>query len=558
MAAEGENETLPTTTPTSTTPVPEEDKPKEITKRSLRLDIWQKMREMKLSPLRRFSIFNKIPNFTGADEAAEKLAQTEEFKKANTIKVNIDLAQQHVKLEVLKAGKTLLVPPAQQSPNVYAKIKCSNMSELDAATQKKIIKLQGPPDTFEEIGMTGTEKIDMVVVGSCAVSRQGYRIGKGNGYVDLDIAILNELGLITKDTLIVTTVHDVQVFDTLPEELFKNYDLPLDLIVTPTEVIRVEKKLRRSTGIQWHLLSSRRLDIVPVLKCMKEDQEKAGKVIELKSDDTDVESFRQKANQRRTLRQSQSTQKRRRRSSRRVDPNLYNDRTGNHDDAGDKTDGETADEGKAVRKRPQRRWNYQRNRSGKRTNKDGTAADSGTEKSEGEENRKKAGKGGDRKRSGRARDSAEKGAKSERKENRGQRSVCIRVSNINRTMRIKELKQELRSRDCNPYFIKWNGFHGRCYLHFARKPDQSDDVTAAALMKRLEDLTLTLPPKEEKDGDNDNDEPRAVKLKCEIFKRKEVVNGEDTQGETEPTQQPTTNGTVLEGSRIETTDVTAV
>lgn len=122
--------------------------------------------------------------------------------------------------------------------------------------------------------MDSTEKIDMVVVGSCVVSRQGYRIGKGNGYVDLDIAILNELGLITKDTLIATTVHDVQVFDTLPGELFKNYDLPLDLIVTPTEVIRVEKKLPRSTGIQWHLLSSRRLEIVPILKCMKEQQEK--------------------------------------------------------------------------------------------------------------------------------------------------------------------------------------------------------------------------------------------------------------------------------------------
>lgn len=122
--------------------------------------------------------------------------------------------------------------------------------------------------------INGVEKLDMVVVGSCAVSRQGHRIGKGNGYVDLDVGILTNLGVVNKDTLIVTTVHDVQVYDTLPEHLFQSYDLPLDLIVTPTEVIRVSKRLHRPEGIEWKLLSSRRLEIVPVLKCIKEREEK--------------------------------------------------------------------------------------------------------------------------------------------------------------------------------------------------------------------------------------------------------------------------------------------
>ncbi|EAT34021.1 AAEL013716-PA [Aedes aegypti] len=196
------------------------------------------------------------------------------FPSLDSIKVNIDLAQEPVKLEVVKAKKTLFVPPAQKSSNVYAKIKNCNPDEQDLATQKKIIKLQGEEDTFQEIDMHGIEKLDMVVVGSCAVSRQGHRIGKGNGYVDLDIGILTHLGVITKDTLIVTTVHDVQVYDTLPENLFQTYDLSLDLIVTPTEVIRVSKRLPRPAGIEWKLLSSRRLEIVPVLKCIKEFEEK--------------------------------------------------------------------------------------------------------------------------------------------------------------------------------------------------------------------------------------------------------------------------------------------
>lgn len=547
MATEGQNETLPET-PQSP---PVEDKPKEVTKRAIRLATWQKIKDQKLSPLRRFTVFNKIPNFIGADKAAELLAETEEFKKANSIKVNIDLAQEQVKLEVIKANKTLFVPPAQKSPNVYAKIKSCNSEVVDLAAQKKIIKLQGAEDTFEEIDINNIEKLDMVVVGSCAVSRQGHRIGKGNGYVDLDVGILTYLGVITKDTLIVTTVHEVQVYDTLPEELFQTYDLPLDLIVTPTEVIRVSNRLSRPAGIQWNLLSSRRLEIVPVLKSIKEREEKSGKVIELKSEDTDVESYQQKARQRRSFRLTQSDQRRRRRSDRRVSEKQQNGGGESHDEGegGDKTDGE-AGEGRKEGGRSQRRnRRYRRGprRSGKET------GESGAEKSEGEENKgsaEKEGGDGDEKKGGRyQRRRRERNPKNDRK-GRVERDLCIRVSNISRSMRIKELKQELRTRECNPIFITWNGFHGKCYLHFPKKPDQNDDDAGAELLKQLENLTLTVTPRE-KDGGG---EPIQVTLACEIMKRKEGESKNEGGGDA-PTP---TNGTVLEGSRIETTDVTAV
>lgn len=65
----------------------------------------------------------------------------------------------------------------------------------------------------------------------------------------------------------------MQVYDTLPSNLFTNYDVPVDLIVTPTQVYRIEKRLPRPDGIQWHILSERRLGIVPVLKSIKEKEE---------------------------------------------------------------------------------------------------------------------------------------------------------------------------------------------------------------------------------------------------------------------------------------------
>lgn len=271
---------------------------------------------------------------------------------------------------------------------------------------------------------------------------------------------------------------------------------------------------------------------------------RSGKEIELKAEDTDVESYQQKSRQnKRSFRRNQSGQRRRRRSDRRTSEKQHNGDADSHDEGGEKTDGEAAEGGKPGGGRPQRKNRYRRN-TRRSTNNTGESA---AEKSEGEEKaggEKDAGDG-DGKKGGRDRRRRERNPKNDKKGGRVERDLCIRVTNIARSMRIKELKQELRTRDCNPNFITWNGYHGKCYLHFPKKPDQSDDDAGAELLKQLEDLTLTVTPREKEGGG----EPKQITLKCEIMKRKEGGGGD---------AQTATNGTVLEGSRIETTDVTAV
>lgn len=39
----------------------------------------------------------------------------------------------------------------------------------------------------------------------------GYRIGKGEGYADLEYAMARGAGAVSEDTLVITTVHDDQV-----------------------------------------------------------------------------------------------------------------------------------------------------------------------------------------------------------------------------------------------------------------------------------------------------------------------------------------------------------
>lgn len=73
-----------------------------------------------------------------------------------------------------------------------------------------------------------------------------------------------ELGLADADMPIATTVHDLQIIDDrLPQDL---YDVPIDIIATPTRLIRVYSRGHRPSGIIWHMLSNEKLMSIPLLQ----------------------------------------------------------------------------------------------------------------------------------------------------------------------------------------------------------------------------------------------------------------------------------------------------
>lgn len=61
----------------------------------------------------------------------------------------------------------------------------------------------------------------------------------------------------------------LQVFDELPKDLFQKYDVPVDYILTPNRIIKIERTLPRPTGIFWELLSQTRLDQIEILRKLK-------------------------------------------------------------------------------------------------------------------------------------------------------------------------------------------------------------------------------------------------------------------------------------------------
>src|SRR5262249_8741356 len=116
----------------------------------------------------------------------------------------------------------------------------------------------------EEVALTHMPLLDAIVCGSVAVTRDGRRCGKGEGYSDLEFAILRELG--HPPVPVATTVHDLQVVDSVPRD---PTDQPISVITTPIRAIRIKRPSGAPTGINWTRLSAEDLDEMPILAELK-------------------------------------------------------------------------------------------------------------------------------------------------------------------------------------------------------------------------------------------------------------------------------------------------
>ncbi|XP_063957150.1 methenyltetrahydrofolate synthase domain-containing protein-like [Lytechinus pictus] len=250
-------------------------------KESIRRMIWDYLEENDLAEFPR-PVHHRIPNFKGAAEACNRLGRMEIFQKAKTIKVNPDKPQQQARFLALEAHKTLLVPTPRLRTGLFNRI------TPPAGANKKMLRTcsssQGVRQYSAPVGLDAEVKVDLVIIGSVAVSPKGYRIGKGEGYADMEFAMMSSMGAVNKDTVVITTVHDCQVQDDLPDHLFGDHDLGVDLIMTPTRTIECENKRARPKGIVWELLTREKFSQIPVLKVLRRQEAEMGIDVRLKEE----------------------------------------------------------------------------------------------------------------------------------------------------------------------------------------------------------------------------------------------------------------------------------
>ncbi len=253
-------------------------------KEAIRERVWNDLDE---SGVARFPFppHGRIPNFEDAATAADRLADTPEWEAADRIKANPDAPQLPVRRRALREGKTLyMAVPRLRDGDCFIELDPADLApeEYDSATT-----VSGIGDYGRQVAPDAMEPIDLIVSGSVAVDAgggsegvddaggdggnesesagTGARIGKGEGYSDLEFAILRELGLVDGETPVATTVHGRQLVAGIGPAA---HDVAMDLVVTPERTIRPETG-EKPARIDWDCLDEDRIAEIPVLKGLR-------------------------------------------------------------------------------------------------------------------------------------------------------------------------------------------------------------------------------------------------------------------------------------------------
>jgi 5-formyltetrahydrofolate cyclo-ligase len=234
-------------------------------KAALRQEVWAAMTAARVA---RFpGAAGRIPNFTGAEAAAQRLRGTAAWQAARTVKANPDAAQWPVRQRALEDGKTVyMAVPRLAEPEPFFALDPDHLSE----PPRKAASIRGAARSARRVTLDQLSPVDLVVMGSVAAGADGARLGKGGGFADLEFALATAAGLIGPDTLCVTTVDELQLRPPggIP---VTGHDVPVDFIVTPDRVIdcRPGRPPRPPAGLRWEDLTEEKISAIPLLAAQR-------------------------------------------------------------------------------------------------------------------------------------------------------------------------------------------------------------------------------------------------------------------------------------------------
>jgi 5-formyltetrahydrofolate cyclo-ligase len=233
-------------------------------KQRLREEIW---RALTVNKVARFpGAQGRIPNFIGAEAAAQHLMTLPVWQSARTLKCNPDAPQRSVRYAALQAGKVLyMAVPRLRDLKPFIAL---DPALLGPGGLWRASSIQGAFAVGKPVALAEMRPIDLIVAGCVAVSPDGARLGKGGGYSDLEYALCRQAGIAHQDTPIITTVHPMQVVPDHTIEMTA-HDISLSWFATPAGVVQTADRYPRPQGILWDELGEK-LDEIPVLHQLAE------------------------------------------------------------------------------------------------------------------------------------------------------------------------------------------------------------------------------------------------------------------------------------------------
>ena len=152
-----------------------------------------------------------------------------EFIEAKSIMLyvsfNNEVDTQGIVKELLgKNGKTIVVPYVLKYNLMLQASELRDFNELEQRT----FGILEPKDLYKR--EYNIDRLDLVIIPGVVFDRTGHRIGYGYGYYDRFLKTLR------KETLKIGLAYDFQIVGKIPEE---KHDVPMDIIITDKEVLRV-------------------------------------------------------------------------------------------------------------------------------------------------------------------------------------------------------------------------------------------------------------------------------------------------------------------------------
>ncbi|MFD5661382.1 5-formyltetrahydrofolate cyclo-ligase [Streptomyces hirsutus] len=117
------------------------------------------------------SVHGRMPHFKGTEQAAVRLAELPAWQRAGVVKAVPDKAQLPVRVRALEEGKTVYM--------AVPKLATLTLPPTEAAAGRTAAAIA------PTVEVDALRPLDLIVLGSVAVNRDGARIGKGAGYSDI-------------------------------------------------------------------------------------------------------------------------------------------------------------------------------------------------------------------------------------------------------------------------------------------------------------------------------------------------------------------------------------
>ncbi len=236
-------------------------------KQQVRLKVWQRLKNVALPDSRFHLNFEEyIPDFKDSIKAHDQIIKSEEYKESKLLFITPDNCLTTIREQAIKDEKDIIVSTygIYRGLILITKNMVNKGNEVFASTLDGLEHF-GKSISLKEIKNLG--KIDLMLTGASAVSKNGVRFGKGHGFFDLEWGMFADLKIVDENTPIVAVVHEVQVvnFELEPSET----DIIVDWIITNKQKLSTNRNKSRPSGIYWDLLEKGMLEATPPLRELK-------------------------------------------------------------------------------------------------------------------------------------------------------------------------------------------------------------------------------------------------------------------------------------------------